>query len=51
VAEVGPGHWGHDASVPLNATLLAFEINSRFSRHLKSNVADARLDAVNASVG
>jgi phosphatidylethanolamine/phosphatidyl-N-methylethanolamine N-methyltransferase len=35
--------------IPLDATLLAFEINSRFSRHLKSNVSDSRLDVINAS--
>jgi phosphatidylethanolamine/phosphatidyl-N-methylethanolamine N-methyltransferase len=35
--------------IPSDATLLAFEINSRFSRYLKSNVSDSRLDVINAS--
>lgn len=35
--------------IPFDATLLAFEINSRFSHYLKSNVADLRLDVINAS--
>jgi phosphatidylethanolamine/phosphatidyl-N-methylethanolamine N-methyltransferase len=35
--------------IPFDATLLAFEINSRFSRYLKLNVADSRLDVINAS--
>jgi len=35
--------------IPFDATLLAFEINSRFSRHLRSNVSDSRLDVINAS--
>jgi phosphatidylethanolamine/phosphatidyl-N-methylethanolamine N-methyltransferase len=35
--------------IPFDATLLAFEINSRFSRYLKTNVADSRLDVINAS--
>ncbi len=35
--------------IPFDATLLAFEINSRFSRYLKSNVADSRLDVIDAS--
>ena len=33
----------------LVATLLAFEINSRFSRYLQLNVSDPRLDVINAS--
>jgi len=35
--------------IPLDATLLAFEINPRFSRHLESNVSDPRLKLINAS--
>lgn len=35
--------------MPFDAALLAFEINSRFSRHLRSNVSDPRLDVINAS--
>jgi phosphatidylethanolamine/phosphatidyl-N-methylethanolamine N-methyltransferase len=35
--------------IPSDAALLAFEINSRFSRYLKSNVSDSRLDVINAS--
>jgi phospholipid N-methyltransferase len=53
VVEVGPGTGVMTQAllnrIPFNATLLAFEINSRFSRTLKSNVADARLDVINAS--
>lgn len=35
--------------IPFDATLLAFEINSRFSQHLKSSISDSRLIVVNAS--
>jgi phosphatidylethanolamine/phosphatidyl-N-methylethanolamine N-methyltransferase len=53
VVEVGSGTGAMTQSllnlIPSDATLLAFEINSRFSRYLKSNVPDARLDVINAS--
>jgi len=53
VVEVGPGTGVMTQAllnrIPFDATLLAFEINSRFSRYLKSNVADSRLDVINAS--
>jgi len=53
VVEVGPGTGVMTQAllnrIPFDATLLAFEINSRFSRYLKSNVSDSRLDVINAS--
>ena len=51
--EVGPGTGVMTQALlnrmPADATLLAFEINSRFSRYLKLNVADPRLEVINAS--
>ena len=35
--------------MPFDATLLAFEINSRFSAYLKSHISDRRLVIINAS--
>jgi phosphatidylethanolamine/phosphatidyl-N-methylethanolamine N-methyltransferase len=35
--------------IPSDATLLAFEINSRFSRYLKTRISDPRLVVINAS--
>jgi len=35
--------------IPFDATLLAFEINCRFSRYLKSHISDPRLVVINAS--
>ena len=53
VVEVGPGTGVMTQAllnrIPIDATLLAFEINSRFSRYLRSNVSDSRLDVINAS--
>jgi len=53
VVEVGPGTGAMTQAllnlIPSDATLLAFEINSRFSRYLRSNVSDPRLDVINAS--
>ena len=53
VVELGPGTGAMTQAllnlIPFDATLLAFEINSRFSRHLRSNVSDSRLDVINAS--
>jgi phosphatidylethanolamine/phosphatidyl-N-methylethanolamine N-methyltransferase len=53
VVEVGPGTGAMTQallkSIPIDATLLAFEINSRFSRYLRSNVSDSRLDVINVS--
>jgi phosphatidylethanolamine/phosphatidyl-N-methylethanolamine N-methyltransferase len=34
--------------MPADATLLAFEINARFARHLRCNVLDPRLQVINA---
>ncbi len=53
VVEVGSGTGAMTQAlldlIPSDATLLAFEINSRFSRYLRSNVSDSRLDVINAS--
>jgi phosphatidylethanolamine/phosphatidyl-N-methylethanolamine N-methyltransferase len=53
VVEVGAGTGAMTQAlldmIPPDATLLAFEINPRFSRYLRSNVSDSRLDVVNAS--
>jgi phospholipid N-methyltransferase len=53
IVEVGPGTGVMTQAllelIPSDATLLAFEINSRFSRYLRSNVTDSRLDVINAS--
>ena len=53
VVEVGPGTGAMTQAllnrIPSDATLLAFEINSRFSRYLRLNVGDSRLDVINAS--
>ncbi len=53
VVEVGSGTGAMTQAllnvIPSDAALLAFEINSRFSRYLKSNVCDSRLDVINAS--
>lgn len=35
--------------IPRDATLLAFEINSKFSNYLQSNVTDPRLEVIHAS--
>jgi phosphatidylethanolamine/phosphatidyl-N-methylethanolamine N-methyltransferase len=35
--------------LPSDATLLAFEINDRFSRYLQANIPDPRLQVINAS--
>jgi phosphatidylethanolamine/phosphatidyl-N-methylethanolamine N-methyltransferase len=35
-------------ALPRHATLLAFEINDRFTRHLKATVSDPRLVVINA---
>src|ERR1035437_5900465 len=53
VVEVGPGTGAMTQAllnlIPFDATLLAFEINSRFSRYLKSHISDPRLVVINAS--
>jgi len=53
VVEVGPGTGAMTHALldllPSDATLLAFEINPRFSRYLKSNISDSRLVVINAS--
>ena len=53
VVEVGPGTGAITKEIlnrlPYDATLLAFEINPRFSRHLKSTVPDTRLSIVDTS--
>ncbi|MGA2565033.1 MAG: methyltransferase domain-containing protein [Steroidobacteraceae bacterium] len=53
VVEVGPGTGAMTQRLlhllPFDAILLAFEINSRFSRHLESNISDPRLVVINAS--
>jgi phosphatidylethanolamine/phosphatidyl-N-methylethanolamine N-methyltransferase len=53
VVEVGPGPGAMTQALldlmPFDATLLAFEINSRFSRYLKSRISDPRLIVINAS--
>ena len=52
VVELGPGTGVMTRAflnrLPFNATLLAFEINSRFARHLKSTISDPRLVVINA---
>jgi phospholipid N-methyltransferase len=53
VVEVGPGTGVMTRAllemIPFEATLLAFEINPRFSHYLKSNVPDSRLEIIDAS--
>jgi len=53
VVEVGPGTGAMTQALlnlmPFDATLLAFEINSRFSAYLKSRISDRRLVIINAS--
>jgi phosphatidylethanolamine/phosphatidyl-N-methylethanolamine N-methyltransferase len=53
VVEVGPGTGAMTNTllnlIPLDATLLAFEISSRFSRYLKTTISDPRLVIINAS--
>jgi phospholipid N-methyltransferase len=53
VVEVGPGTGAMTHAlldlIPWDATLLAFEINSRFSRYLKTRISDPRLVVINAS--
>ena len=53
VVEVGPGTGAMTQAllnlIPFDATLLAFEINSRFSGYLKSHISDPRLVVINAS--
>jgi phosphatidylethanolamine/phosphatidyl-N-methylethanolamine N-methyltransferase len=53
VVEVGPGTGVMTQAllnlIPFDATLLAFEINSRFSTYLKSNVCDPRLVVIDTS--
>ena len=53
VVEVGPGTGAMTRAllkrIPRDATLIAFEINPRFLRYLKSSISDARLHVVNAS--
>ena len=52
VVELGPGTGVMTRAflkqLPFNATLLAFEINSRFARHLKSTISDSRLVVIHA---
>lgn len=53
VVELGPGTGVMTEALlgglPSNSHLLAFEINSRFARYLRSNVPDPRLTVVEAS--
>jgi phosphatidylethanolamine/phosphatidyl-N-methylethanolamine N-methyltransferase len=53
VVELGPGTGVMTQALlnllPLKSTLLAFEINPRFSRYLRTNVRDPRLKVINAS--
>jgi phospholipid N-methyltransferase len=53
IVEVGPGTGVITRAllsrISRDATLLAFEINPRFSRYLRSNVPDSRLEVINAS--
>ncbi|MGH9717347.1 MAG: class I SAM-dependent methyltransferase [Candidatus Acidiferrales bacterium] len=53
VVELGPGTGVMTEALldvlPRNSRLFAFEINSRFSNYLKSNVPDPRLTVVDAS--
>ena len=52
VVELGPGTGvmtrAFPNRLPFNATLLAFEINSRFARHLKATISDPRLVVIHA---
>ena len=52
VVEVGPGTGAMTHAllnlIPPDATLLAFEIDSRFSRYLKTTISDPRLVVINA---
>jgi phospholipid N-methyltransferase len=52
VVELGPGTGVMTRALlnvlPFNAVLLAFEINSRFTRHLKSTISDSRLVVIDA---
>src|SRR5215470_7450373 len=53
VVELGPGTGSMTRALldllPFDATLLAFEINSRFSWYLKSSISDSRLVVIDAS--
>lgn len=53
VVEVGPGTGAMTYAlldlIPRDATLLAFEINSRFSAYLKTRISDPRLIVINGS--
>jgi phosphatidylethanolamine/phosphatidyl-N-methylethanolamine N-methyltransferase len=53
VVELGPGTGVMTRALldrlPFDATLVAFEINSRFSRHLRATVPDTRLTVVDSS--
>lgn len=53
VVELGPGTGSMTRAlldlIPFDATLLAFEINSRFSWYLKSTISDSRLVVIDAS--
>lgn len=53
VVEMGPGTGAMTHAllklIPFDATLLAFEINARFSRYLRSSISDPRLVVINAS--
>ena len=52
VVELGPGTGVMTRALldllPSDATLLAFEINSRFTRHLRSTISDSRLALIHA---
>ena len=52
VVELGPGTGVMTRALlnvlPFDATLLAFEINHRFTRHLRSTITDARLVVIQA---
>jgi phosphatidylethanolamine/phosphatidyl-N-methylethanolamine N-methyltransferase len=52
VVELGPGTGVMTRALldtlPRNATLLAFEINERFARHLQSSISDPRLVVIHA---
>ena len=52
VIELGPGTGVMTRALldtlPPNATLLAFEINERFARHLQSSISDPRLAVIHA---
>jgi phosphatidylethanolamine/phosphatidyl-N-methylethanolamine N-methyltransferase len=53
IVEVGPGTGAVTQALldrmPIDSTLLAFEINYRFYEYLKSNVPDSRLDVIHTS--